>query len=996
MKFLRLLTGVALIIAILAFLPVNTSSTQTIAYQEDFEDGQAQGWELEPGWQVILDGNNHVLAGQGHVWARLDQSFNDDLRLSLRVKLLQGRIHLVVRLTDASRYFIGFDTNGSDLNKQYFPSEFQHNLATHSTPHSFSRWYQVEIVLRESTIEFLVDGAQQWSYTDPQPLAGGSFAFETQADSQAYVDDIRVETGTGTAAIATPPAPAAATATHPTPFSLTWMRTGGPLGGLGYDIRMRPDNPDIMYVTDANAGVFMSTDGGQSWIPKNSGIDLRSGTSGDLIPVFSLTIDPNNYNIIWIGMQSVGGVYRSIDGGQTWEKRVTGITERNCLTVRGITVEPGNSQTVYIAGEICSAEWNHSQLMGRMFDRTKGFVYKSTDAGLHWNLVWYGDNLARYIWIDPRNHNVVYVSTGIFDREAANTDVQTNLPGGVGILKSTDGGKTWDILDAEEGLTGLYVGSLFMHPRNPDILLAGAGHDYWSLAYDQNNREISPSGVFLSEDGGASWKLTLPHTQIYSVEYCLSDPNIAYAAGPFAVYRSQDSGHTWKNMTGDVHYWGPTGIVAGFPIDMQCDPRNPDRLFVNNYGGGNLLSEDGGITWNNASQGYSGAIVNGGLALDLTNPAHLFVAARSGLFSSPDGGLTWSGLAYKPARAAEAMDVAISPSNPTIILSAPWDTSHIIRSINGGLAWTLVKPNPDHTQVLAIQFSTVDPQTVYAAFGSGNCKYGTTNCTEDGAGIYISHDAGQSWQEANDATSQTLDVMALAIHPADPGTAYAGAMNGVFKTTNSGISWQKLNLTRQVWSLAIDPTNPEHIFAGTNAGIYISIDGGASWNASSAGLPPESKIRAIVINATDPQIIWAGDWFSGVYYSADGGSRWTPHNNGLTNRAITDLGLTVDGETLYASTQGGGVFRLSTHDQAYFDSLAPTSTPLPSTSTARPKSEPIPSTSTATPKLELLPSTSTATPKSEPTPGTSGGLPCGSALILPLVVLGIAWLARRR
>ena len=168
------------------------TSTQNNTYQEDFEGTQVQGWRLEPGWQVILDGSNHVLAGRGHVWARAGQDFEDDLRQSFRVKLLEGRIHLVMRLTSASRYFIGFDGSGSDINKQYFPSDFRENLASQSTPHELNRWYQVEIVLQGSTIKFLVDGTQQWTYTDPQVLTTGSFAFETLADSQAYVDDIAI------------------------------------------------------------------------------------------------------------------------------------------------------------------------------------------------------------------------------------------------------------------------------------------------------------------------------------------------------------------------------------------------------------------------------------------------------------------------------------------------------------------------------------------------------------------------------------------------------------------------------------------------------------------------------------------------------------------------------------------------------------------------------------------------------------------------------------
>lgn len=249
----------------------------------------------------------------------------------------------------------------------------------------------------------------------------------------------------------------------------TWVRTGGPMGGRGYDIRMRPDNPDVLYVTDQFTGVHKSSDGGLNWVPINEGIDARAGSSGDAIPTFCLTIDPNNYDIIWTGTLGFRGVYRSQDGGRTWEKRTNGIVENTQLTLRGFAIEPGNSNVVYAAGDI--------DLGKRLwYNATKGVVYKTIDAGLNWTAIWRGDNVARYVLIDPTNVNTLYVSTGIWDREAANSNLAANEPGGVGILKSTDGGVTWRTINT--GLNNLYVGSLFMHPTNPNILLAGVGFGF--------------------------------------------------------------------------------------------------------------------------------------------------------------------------------------------------------------------------------------------------------------------------------------------------------------------------------------------------------------------------------------------------------------------------------------------------------------------------------------------------------------------------------------
>src|SRR3972149_353630 len=116
----------------------------------------------------------------------------------------------------------------------------------------------------------------------------------------------------------------AGTSASPLPSSplanQTRVRLGGPPGGLGYDIRMRPDDPDVMFVTDAFAGIHMSTDGGMTWSPANDGTDGRAGPSGDAIPVLSVTVDPTDNDIVWAGTQTLGVVYRSADGGRAWGK----------------------------------------------------------------------------------------------------------------------------------------------------------------------------------------------------------------------------------------------------------------------------------------------------------------------------------------------------------------------------------------------------------------------------------------------------------------------------------------------------------------------------------------------------------------------------------------------------------------------------------------------------------------------------------------------------
>ena len=262
----------------------------------------------------------------------------------------------------------------------------------------------------------------------------------------------------------------------------TWVYTGGPIGGLGYDIRMDPRNPDVMCITDAWAGALKSVDGGAHWYPINDGITTRVGPSLDGIPAFCVTIDPNNPDTLWVGAQDATDVFRSDDGGAHWTSMNNGIAE-TLLTTRGSSVEPGNSNVVYLAGEVAGREWNGEHLPGILFDKTEGVVCKTVDRGQDWARLWYDDNLTRYVWIHPTYHNLLYVSTGIFDREAANSDAGTVEPGGVGILRSRDGGETWQVLAEANGLDEdeLYFVNLYMHPTNRDVLLAAASNDGYAV-----------------------------------------------------------------------------------------------------------------------------------------------------------------------------------------------------------------------------------------------------------------------------------------------------------------------------------------------------------------------------------------------------------------------------------------------------------------------------------------------------------------------------------
>lgn len=710
--------------------------------------------------------------------------------------------------------------------------------------------------------------------------------------------------------------------------SLSWVRTGGPPGGLGYDIRYSPDNLNTWYVTDAFAGVHMSTDNGLTWKPSNTGIPAETGPTADGRPVFSLTVDPHDPHVVWCGTDKTGHVYRSANGGETWEERDTGIVmEYDVLSFRGFTVDPRSSDTVYAMAE--------TQRFVAETEEVGGVVYRTDDAGMTWAKIWDGgmpSSLARYLWIDPRDPNVLFVSTGIFDRAAVDEGGSPNPFGGVGVLKSTDGGQSWTILDEDNGLDMLYIGSLFMHPDNPDVLLAAAGHlvQKTEMAEYLDGLEVPINGVYRTDNGGSTWTQTLvpPQGQIgesfSSVEICTSNPSIAYAGSEMAVYRSQDAGQTWQMVTAGSS-WGPPGVAAGWPIDLQCDPRDPDRIFANNYMGGNFLSEDGGATWRNASQGYTGAQVLA-VRVDPRSPATVFAAGRNGIWRCDAGGSAWYGLrnlaSDYPLPGMEFGTVAIDPSQPDHVLSGE---ASVIESFDGGLSWSyrwglwdggvdLVPGGIREPTVARIEFAPSLPSTVYAAVAERECMLGHEPCVA-GIGVIVSSDGGASWRQTSTAGIGHVGVLDLAVDPSNPQWVFAATENGLFRTADGGNTWTPVSgglpVRTRVRTVAIDPEHSAHMLAGADGlGVYSSHDGGTTWEPSSTGLEANGSLHDILFDPAGSAVVWVSDVLSGVYRSTDGGLTWTPISPGLSTRATTGLAISADGRHLYAATNGGGVFRL--------------------------------------------------------------------------------------
>ena len=720
-----------------------------------------------------------------------------------------------------------------------------------------------------------------------------------------------------------------------------WVRTGGPLGGLGYDIRIQPGHPEVMFVTDNPSGVNKSYDGGLTWHQRNQGIDIRTGPSQDVIPIFCLTVDPGNPQIIWAGTQGAKGVYKSTDTGETWTKMVNGIVEGDEISFRGFAIHPRDSQVVLAAAEITTNN------LGIEFDKAKGKIYKTTDGGQHWRAVWEGGSLARVLIYDYSNPSVVYCSTGIFDREAANDR-------GHGVLKSTDGGETW--FEINHGLGNLFVGFLEMDPGDPQVLYAAAG------CYSAN----TGGGIYKTVNGGESWRMVLQNgiseedgETMNVVTVSPSNPQVVYAGHVLAFFRSQDGGETWERFAKPEGGYGPEGIHPGIPISAVVHPFDPRTLFVNNYGGGNFVSRDGAATWQDCSSGYTGAHLHSiDLALGQAGP--VYTVGRSGPFKSSDGGASWQGLATGEARNfSEWNYIAVNPADPQNILLSDEHWAAILYSDNGGQSWRKVFQHPD-VDYSAIQqrqgfkriaFAPGNPQIVYAGMAMERQVLDGAYPAAGAWGMFKSTDGGKHWQEINQGLgTQFMNVISLVVNPFNADEVFIGTWrDGVYRSRDGGASWGPVNNGlggAEVRSLALDPHRPSVIYAGLGegAGIYRSINAGDQWQSLTNGAnglalvcpshvssvgkargislqpPPFRRLNQysdvawtsiwdLAVDPSNSQVIYAADHGFGMYRSCNGGVSWELINQGLSTRAVTNLAISQDGRLLYAATEGEGVFR---------------------------------------------------------------------------------------
>ena len=577
----------------------------------------------------------------------------------------------------------------------------------------------------------------------------------------------------------------------------TWKFVGLPDTHAIGRLIVNPKNPDIAFVAamghpfgdNEERGVFRTRDGGKTW-EKVLYKDAKTGA-------IDITFDPSNSNILFAalwqakrtpwGLDSGGpgsGLYRSGDGGTTW-KQVKGHGLPETVLGRiGVTVSGANPNRVWAVVE---AE--------------KGGIYRSDDGGENWQLLtddhrfrqraWY----YSHIFADPKSADTVYI---------LNT----------GVYRSNDGGKTFGALRVPHGDNH----GLWIDPTNPKRLING-----------------NDGGATISTDGAQNWTSVYnqPTAQFYHV--------VADNRFPYYIYGAQQDNSTvgiasaspdgsidrpdWYDVGG-----GESGYIAPDPTDSQI-------VYAGSYGGE--------ISRYDHRTGETQAV----------NPW-------------PINPIGWAAADVKH-RFQWTEPIVFSPHDPKTLYFAG---EVLFKTTDAGMSWSIISPDLTRNDKQKQQSSggpiTKDNtgvevyDTIFSVVESPVQKDLIWVGSDDGL-VHITRDGGQHWEDITPkAMPEWGTVSMIEASPKDAGTAYVAVERHkmddfapyVFKTTDFGKTWTKLVNgipgNDYVHAVRVDPNHLSLLFAGTESGVFISFNDGEQWQPLQLNLPV-SPVNDLILKNND-------------------------------------------------------------------------------------------------------------------------------------------------
>ena len=550
------------------------------------------------------------------------------------------------------------------------------------------------------------------------------------------------------------------------------------------------------------------------------------------------------------------------------------------------------------------------------FGATGGGLWKTTDGGTTWSPVTdghIGSASIGAVEVCQANPDVLYLGTG-------ETQLRGNVQPGDGVYRSTDAGKTWTHVGLRESRN---IGRIRIHPTNCDVAYAAAfGH------YSEPNPE---RGIYRTTDGGRTWELVLrrdERTGGVDVSIDPQNPNVVFAAlweawrkqwalssgGPGSgLFRSDDGGENWTELT-RAPGMPQTGMVG--KIGVSVSPADSMRVYaiVEHDSGGVFRSDDRGATWervNDERKLRQRAFYYTRLLADPQVKDRVYVLNVQ-FFRSDDGGKTFP----RPIRVphGDNHDLWIAPDDNQRMVQGNDGGANV--SVNGGRTWT----DQDYPTAQIYRLALTAHQPAMACggqqdnstvcvpirgwghlsaggrnfFAAGGCESGyvaphPTDINIYYAGCYggsldrFDYATGQSrpvnvWpenpmgQSARDLRERVQWTFPIVFDPHDPGTLYTGTQH-LWKTTNEGQSWQRISpdLTRgdtatlgpsggpitldqtgvetygTIFTVALSPRERGLIWTGSDDGkAYVTRDGGGSWtDVTPPALPEHTKIHTV-------------------------------------------------------------------------------------------------------------------------------------------------------
>ncbi len=704
----------------------------------------------------------------------------------------------------------------------------------------------------------------------------------------------------------------------PKPFDGLKLRAIGPafMSGRIADIAIDPTRPSTWYVAVGSGGVWKTVNAGTTWTPV---FDEESSYS-----IGCVTIDPSNPSVVWVGTgENVGGrhvgfgdgVYRSRDGGATWEN----LGLRDSQHISKIVVHPGNPDVVWVAAQ--------GPLWAKGGDRG---LFKTTDGGKTWTKVlgageWTG---VTDVVIDPRHPDVLYAATWQRHRTVA-----AYMGGGPesGLHRSTDGGATWEKL--KKGLPEGPLGKigLAISPHKPDVVYAAielnrrrgavyrstdrgsswekrsdtvsgaTGPHYYQELYASPHAEgrvyLVDVRIQVSDDGGKTFRRLAEkdkHSDNHSIAFRADDPDYLLVGTDGGIYETFDLAETWR-------------FVANLPVTqfykVAVDDAEP---FYTVYGGTQDNSTQGGPSRTDASNG-------------ITN-AHWFIT----LFA--DG--------HQPAT---------EPGNPGIMYSE-WQQGNLVRVDRTTGERVYVQPQPEPGDPperfnwdAPILVSPHSPTRIYYASQR----------------VWRSDDRGDSWRPVSGDLTRNQDRMtlplmgrqwswdspwdmvamstydtitSLAESPKMEGLLYAGTDDGLIQVSeDGGKSWRKVEpgsipgvpAAAFVNDIKADLFDASTVYAALddhksgNFRPYLvkSSDRGRTWRSIAGDLPDRHLVWRVVQDHVKADLLFAGTEF-GIFFTTNGGVRWTKLGGGVPTISFRDLAIQRRENDLVGASFGRGFYVL--------------------------------------------------------------------------------------